>query len=116
MCSRPELFQIPAGFGYTNDRDIQMSTLDHTLQRREYFLIGQIARRTEEYQRVRVQIVHKYLLQPMTFRLLSPGAHRIHTAWRTRACPRNQLRLVTQIARTEPRSEPAPALPHQLLP
>ena len=58
---RPELIEIPAGPGDTNDWHIQVSTLHHALQRMEHLFVGKIARRSKEDQRVRMQIAHKYL-------------------------------------------------------
>src|SRR5262245_31205983 len=48
MRSRPELIEIPASFGYTADRHIEVSALDHSLDARKNLLISQIPGRTEK--------------------------------------------------------------------
>src|SRR5690349_21730638 len=59
MRPRAKLFEIPSGFGNSNDWYTQMSTLHHALQRWKNFLVSQIACCAEEDQRVRMQIAHK---------------------------------------------------------
>ena len=49
-----ELFEIPAGLGDPDHRNVEVAALQHRLQRREDLLVGEVARRPEEHQRVRV--------------------------------------------------------------
>src|SRR5579872_6294199 len=51
-CPVFQLFDRPAGFGYADDRDIQVSFPDHRLQRGEKILVGQISGSSEKYQGV----------------------------------------------------------------
>ena len=50
--SRPELGEIPAGFGHADDGDIEVSALGHGLQCRKNFLVRQIAGRSEQHPRI----------------------------------------------------------------
>ncbi len=40
FCARTELLRVPASPGYTDNRHIQVATLNHGLQRRKDFLVG----------------------------------------------------------------------------
>jgi hypothetical protein len=57
-----QLVEAPTGFRYPDDRHVKVTALRHRLQRWEYLLVGEIARRTEKDQRVRVGITHSLLL------------------------------------------------------
>ncbi len=43
-------FEAPSALGHADDGDIEGPALDHRLQRRKYFLVGEITRSTEEDQ------------------------------------------------------------------
>src|ERR671915_732403 len=89
--SRPELIDTPARSGDADDRHVEASTLHHRLQCREDFLVGEIARCAKENQRVRVGIIHGYLLQkPLTSRRVSPGVHRTGNASQTKLYSRSE--------------------------
>src|SRR5260370_25805441 len=62
MCPRPKLFEVPAGLGHTDDGYVEVAALHHSLQRREDFLVGQIARGTKEDQGVAMEIIHGNIL------------------------------------------------------
>src|SRR5688500_17450206 len=47
-----QLFDRPARLGDADDGDPERPVADHVLQRRENLLVGEIARRTEEDERV----------------------------------------------------------------
>ncbi len=96
MRSRAKLIEIPSCLGYTNDGHIEMSSLHHRLQRREYLLVGQIAGGAKENERVRVGS-HEYLSfkQPQIFLLVSPNVRRTRNAWQIGVCSRNRLRHVS---------------------
>lgn len=57
-----QLVEAPTGFRYPDDRHVKVTALRHRLQRWEYLLVGEIARRAEKDQRVRVGITHSLLL------------------------------------------------------
>ena len=56
----PELVEVPAGLGHADDRHIEVAALHHRLQRRENFLVGQIAGGAEKDQGIRMGIVHSF--------------------------------------------------------
>src|SRR5262249_17781138 len=58
MSPGAELIEVPPRFGNSNDRYVEMSSLHHRLQRRKNLLVSQVARCTEEYERIRVGISH----------------------------------------------------------
>jgi hypothetical protein len=37
------LIEIPAGLGYADDREVEIALVQHGLERRKDFLVGQIA-------------------------------------------------------------------------
>jgi hypothetical protein len=82
-----ELTKGSTRLGYTNDGNIQMTTLDHSLQRGEDLLI-KISRGAEEYKRIAMIRGHEVFLIWQTF----PGARRIRTASPTAAYPGSRLR------------------------
>jgi hypothetical protein len=47
-----ELIDIPTCLGHPDYRHVEVAPFDHRLQRRKDFLVGQIARGTEEDQRI----------------------------------------------------------------
>ena len=47
-----QLRQTPLGEGDADDRDLEITSLHHGIERREDHLVGEIARHTEEHQRV----------------------------------------------------------------
>jgi hypothetical protein len=53
-----ELLQRPALLRHPDHRDVEMPPLHQRLQRREYLLVGEVARRSEEDQRVGLRRVH----------------------------------------------------------
>ena len=57
-----ELVEAPTGFRYPDDRHVKVTALRHRLQRREYLLVGEIARSAEKDQRVGVESTHCRLL------------------------------------------------------
>ena len=54
----PELVEVPAGLGHADDRHVEMAAFRYRLQRREDFLIGEIARGPEEHQGICMGHVH----------------------------------------------------------
>ena len=66
--SRFELVEVPAGLGHANHRKVELPVLDHELQGRKDLLVGQIAGRSEENQRIRTGIAHKFLLRDVVSR------------------------------------------------
>ena len=54
----PELVEVPAGLGHADDRHVEVAALHHRLQRREDLLVGEVAGRAEEDQRVGVRFAH----------------------------------------------------------
>src|SRR5690242_4839024 len=52
LSPRSKLLEVPAGFGDTDDRHVEMTALDRRLQRRKNLLVGQVTRGTEENQRI----------------------------------------------------------------
>src|SRR5215831_18913998 len=48
-CSRSELIDIPTRLGHSDNRHVEVAVFRHRLERRKDFLVGQIARGTEEY-------------------------------------------------------------------
>src|SRR5262249_15195753 len=91
MCPCPKLFEVPTRFSHTDDRHIEVATFKHGLQSWENFLVGQIARGTEEDQGVGMGTAHPKLSFPRTviYRLLSPSVHRSRSASLRAACPDN---------------------------
>ena len=49
---RPKVIEVP-GPGHADDRDIEVTTLDHRLQRRKDLLVGEVARDAEDNQCIR---------------------------------------------------------------
>src|SRR5262249_47736960 len=47
---RPKLVEAPAGLGHTDNGNIEIAAFHHRLERREYFLVGQISRGPEKNQ------------------------------------------------------------------
>ena len=50
--SRPKLLQVPARLRHSNHRHVQPPGLGQPLERGENLLVGQVARRAKEHQRV----------------------------------------------------------------
>ena len=48
LCPGLELAGIPARFGHANDRHVEIPSLQHRLERREDFLVSQVARGAEK--------------------------------------------------------------------
>ena len=69
VCPRPKLFEVPTSFGHTDNRHVEVAAFDHRLQRRENFLVGQIARGAEENQGVGMRIAHHK--SPLVVRLFA---------------------------------------------
>src|SRR5208337_2587433 len=91
--TRFELLESPASFSDTNDRNIEVTALEHRLQGREYLLVSQVSGCTKKHQRVGIGIGHSHLLKPLLSYLQTfPGARRIHNALRTATCLRSQPR------------------------
>ena len=89
----PELVEVPAGLGHADDRHVEVAAFHHRLQRREDFLVGQIARGAEEDQGVGMGMSHRHVLSSaVTCWPISPGVRRTRNAWPTAACPRNPPR------------------------
>ena len=53
-----ELVQVPARLGHADDRHVEVAAFHHRLQRREDFLVGQVAGGAEKHQGVGTGIVH----------------------------------------------------------
>ena len=56
---RAQLVEGPAGLGHADDRHVEVAALGHRLQRREDLLVGQIAGRAEEHERVGMCVAHR---------------------------------------------------------
>src|SRR5215469_12175393 len=95
--TRAKPIEVPSGLGYTDHRYVQVSAFHHCLQRREDLLVSKVARSTEENERVRMGVGHRYpfLKQPPIFLRLSPSARRTRNAWQTGVCPRSLLHPVS---------------------
>src|SRR5271155_2026048 len=63
----PELIQVPARLGYSNDRELKMAAPRYRMQSRKDLLVGQIAGRAEEGQGVRMWLAHAPL--PFLFQM-----------------------------------------------
>ena len=84
--ARAQLIEGPAGLGYTDDRHVEVAALGHRLQRGKDLLVGQIARGSEEYERVGMCVAH---LRPGLMRVLrglSPRVRRTENASPKAAC------------------------------
>ncbi len=55
---RAQLVERPVGLGDADDRDLELAALGHRLQRGKNLLERQIARRSEEHERVRMYVGH----------------------------------------------------------
>jgi len=71
-----KLLERPAALGYADDGNIERAALHHRVQRREYFLIREIARSAEEHQCIAKLITRRIavLFQSLFRRLLSVAA------------------------------------------
>src|SRR5581483_6018881 len=74
---RAELIDLPAGFGHANDRHVEMAALDHRLQRRKNFLVGEIAGGAEKNQRIRMGSFHSLFPYRPDFSRCPPNSKRI---------------------------------------
>ena len=87
-----KLFQSPACLGHTNDRDIEVATLDHCLEGGKDFLVSQIAGLAEEDECICMSTCHKSPLTTETTCLPpSPNVLQNRSAWQTEACSRSPL-------------------------
>ena len=86
----PELVEVPTGLGHADDRHVEVAAFHHRLQRREDFLVGQIARGAEEDQGVGMGVRSCPVLAHC--RRIFPGVRRTRSAWPTAACPGNPPR------------------------
>src|SRR5215471_20951995 len=57
-CPGPKLIEAPTSLGHADDRHVEVAAFRHRLQRREDFLVGQIARGAKKDQGVRLGCVH----------------------------------------------------------
>ena len=84
----PEFIDVLCGPGHPDDRHVEAAAFDQPLQRREDFLIGEIARRTKENKSIGMRDAHDFLLILQAF----PGARRTGNALPTAICPGNRPR------------------------
>jgi hypothetical protein len=54
----PQLLNSPAVSGHADDRYLQAAALHHGVQRRKDLLVGEVAGGPEEYQRIRLLLLH----------------------------------------------------------
>src|SRR5262249_40921541 len=59
--SGAELLEAPAGLCHTDDRHVEMTALQHGLERGKDLLVREVARRAEEYEGVRMGVAHPEL-------------------------------------------------------
>src|SRR5262249_25958011 len=57
-----ELIEVPSSFRDTDDRNVEVPSFEHGLQRRKDFFVGKIARGAKENERVRVGTGHELSL------------------------------------------------------
>ena len=73
-----QMRQIPFREGHSDDRNLQIPSFRHRIERREDHLVGEIARHTEEHQRVRTRGSHEASpLGAVAFSTWPPNAQRI---------------------------------------
>ena len=77
-----KVVEVPIGPGHANNRHVKPPKFNHRLQRREDFLVREIARRAEKYQSIRMGKSHGLLLISRIF----PDGRRIRTAWPRAVC------------------------------
>src|SRR4029077_16232478 len=83
--TRAELVERPASFCNPDNRHIEVTAVQHCLQRGKYLLVGQVAGCTEKDQRVGVGICHNCLFKPFwTWYRILRCVRRIDIASRTR--------------------------------
>ncbi len=74
--ARFQLIQIPSGLGDADDRDVESFVANQVLQRREDLFVGEIARGSEKYKRIRhsfrhlLVASHRVVLLRICYRLL----------------------------------------------
>src|SRR5215470_4172975 len=109
--SRPlsELIEIPTCFSHPNNRHIEMAPFDHRLERRKDFLVGEIARGTEEHQCIRKGRGHALLL----IWRISPDDRRNQNASPKAACRSSLRHHATRNARTKQSLTLAPVRLHR---
>jgi hypothetical protein len=103
------LINIPTCLGHPDNWHAQVAPFDRRVQRRKDFRVGEIARGTEEDQRIRMGNVHAVLLIWRIF----PDGRRNQSAWQKAVCRRNQLHHAMRTARTRRSLTPAPARPRR---
>src|SRR5262249_35538814 len=84
-----EPFEVPAGLGHADHRDVEVATLDHRLQGREDLLVREVSGCAEEDERVGMNAAHH--TPPVTAPAFR-GDRRTRSAWPTAACPRSPPR------------------------
>ena len=62
--ARAKLIDAPARLGDADDRHVQVAALHHRLQRREDFLVSQVARGAEKDECIGMRIVHECPFRP----------------------------------------------------
>src|SRR6266404_353042 len=93
VCTSAELVERPARFCNADNRHIEMTAVQHCLQRGKDLLVGQVASCAEENQRIGMGSRHSCLLKPLwTWCRIFRCVCRIHIASPTRVCWRSQLR------------------------
>ena len=80
-----EVVEVPIGLGHANNRHVKPPKFNHRLQRREDFLVREIARGAEKYQSIGMGKSHGLLLISRIF----PDGRRIRNAWPRAVCPGN---------------------------
>ena len=70
-----KLLEVPSRLRNTYDRNVEVAALDHRLQRRKDLLVGEIAGRAEENERVGVDVVAH--LDQAFFSICPPNSKRI---------------------------------------
>src|SRR5262249_25860750 len=93
-----ELLELPARLRHADHRHVEVTTADHRLQRGKDLLVGEIARRAEENQRVGARRAHL----PAAFSRCPPNSKRMAESRRSwnAASPREPKRSNSAAART----------------
>src|SRR5215469_7642413 len=77
LCPRLQLIESPIGLGHADNRHVKIAALQHRLQRREDFLVRQVACSTEKYKRIAMICCHKSSLGRLLFQVTAKSeSHR----------------------------------------
>ena len=98
-----QLIKIPTGPGHTDDRHIEVPTLQHRLQRRENLLVGEVAGGAEEDKRIGTRFAHRDVaFSTVICRRVFRDGRQTRSALPKAACSGSPPRHVSRIARRAP--------------